>query len=172
MSEANFEQSVLFGFKSQYLATYKMLRQCIELCPEDLWIAHETRPFWRIAYHGLFYADYYMQPSEHHLKPWEKHRKSAANLWLEEGDEDGELKEAPYTREELLGYCDASMAKVESNLKAFDIKTAESGFPWYPMSKFEHQLVCLRHLMGHVGQLSELLMARGIDIDWVGRVHG
>jgi hypothetical protein len=25
----------------------------------------------------------------------------------------------------------------------------------------------LRHLQGHVGQLSELLMAKGIDTDWI-----
>jgi hypothetical protein len=35
------------------------------------------------------------------------------------------------------------------------------------MSKLEHQFVNLRHLGGHVGQLSELLMARGMTISWV-----
>ncbi len=27
----------------------------------------------------------------------------------------------------------------------------------------------LRHIQGHVGQLSELLMAHGIDTDWVSK---
>ena len=27
-------------------------------------------------------------------------------------------------------------------------------------------LMTLRHLQGHVGQLSELWLARGIDVDW------
>jgi hypothetical protein len=37
------------------------------------------------------------------------------------------------------------------------------------MGKLSHQILNLRHLQGHVGQLSELLMARGIDIDWVSK---
>ncbi len=37
------------------------------------------------------------------------------------------------------------------------------------MSKLSHQLMNLRHRQGHIGQLSELLMARGIDTDWVAK---
>lgn len=45
----------------------------------------------------------------------------------------------------------------------------ESGFPWYPMAKLEHQLVHLRHLQHHVGQLNDRLRAElGEGVDWVG----
>ena len=37
------------------------------------------------------------------------------------------------------------------------------------MSKLSHELMNLRHTQGHVGQLSELLMARGIDTDWTSK---
>ena len=41
---------------------------------------------------------------------------------------------------------------------------------WYPgMAKLSHELMNLRHLQGHVGQLSELLLARGIETDWIGK---
>jgi hypothetical protein len=40
------------------------------------------------------------------------------------------------------------------------------------MSKLSHELMNLRHTQGHVGQLSELLMARGIDTGWVARSGG
>jgi hypothetical protein len=37
------------------------------------------------------------------------------------------------------------------------------------MTKLSHQIMNVRHIQGHVGQLSELLMQRGIDTDWVSR---
>lgn len=40
------------------------------------------------------------------------------------------------------------------------------------MSKLSHELMNLRHTQGHVGQLSELLMARGIDTDWISKSDG
>jgi len=40
------------------------------------------------------------------------------------------------------------------------------------MSKLSHQIMNLRHIQGHVGQLSELLMAKGIDTDWTAKSSG
>lgn len=37
------------------------------------------------------------------------------------------------------------------------------------MSKLSHELMSLRHIQGHVGQLSELLMRDDIDTDWIGK---
>ena len=55
-------------------------------------------------------------------------------------------------------------------IDALDLDTLESGFDWYPnMPKLDHMMLNIRHLQGHVGQLSELLMAHGIDTDWVSR---
>ncbi len=57
--------------------------------------------------------------------------------------------------------------------QGFYLAAGETGFSWYPsMSKLSHELMNLRHLQGHVGQLSELLMAHGIDTDWVARSGG
>ena len=41
-----------------------MLRSAIEACPDDLWDdrAHGA-PFWHLAYHALFYADFYLSDS-------------------------------------------------------------------------------------------------------------
>ena len=48
-----------------------------------------------------------------------------------------------------------------------DLEAKTCGFSWYKVPKLEHQIVNIRHLGGHVGQLSELLMANGILVDWV-----
>ena len=55
-------------------------------------------------------------------------------------------------------------------VKNLNLASDETGFSWYKnMSKLSHQLMNLRHIQGHVGQLSELLMARGIDTDWIAK---
>ena len=45
----------------QFAAAIQMLRSAVEACPDDLWddYAHGT-PFWHLAYHALFYADFYL----------------------------------------------------------------------------------------------------------------
>jgi hypothetical protein len=37
------------------------------------------------------------------------------------------------------------------------------------MTKLEHEILSIRHLQGHVGQISERLMEAGIDLDWISR---
>ena len=59
---------------------------------------------------------------------------------------------------------------VDPTTDQLDLDSDESGFSWYEdISKLSHELMNLRHVQGHVGQLSELLMARGIDTYWVAK---
>src|SRR5512147_1987592 len=61
--------------KSQYHAALAMLRDSIERCPEGLWSSSEFRnPFWRIAYHSLYYTHFYLQPNADSFRPWEHHQ--------------------------------------------------------------------------------------------------
>jgi hypothetical protein len=57
---------------------------------------------------------------------------------------------------------------VDESLDAMDLTAEECGFSWYRMPKLNHQLVNLRHIMGHQGQLAEILNELGIDTDWFG----
>ncbi|MEZ5162653.1 MAG: hypothetical protein R2688_02670 [Fimbriimonadaceae bacterium] len=71
---------------------------------------------------------------------------------------------------EQLGYCDQLFDACPGLVEKLNLEAEETGYYWYKdMGKYEHQLVNLKHLQGHVGQLSELLMAEGIDIDWVSK---
>jgi hypothetical protein len=142
-----------------------MLRQAVERCPDDLWLAGEhPRNFWRIAYHACFYTHLYLAQNEAAFTRWEKHR-DCAGLWS-----DGVWDEAPqqpFSQAETIEYIDLLMRNLDSALDALDLDHPETGFDWYPnMSKLSHQIMNIRHLQGHVGQLSELLMARGVEIDW------
>jgi hypothetical protein len=153
------------AIEGQYLAGLTMLRQCVERCPVEVWLAGtEHRPFWRIAYHAVFYAHLYLGQGLASFESWEKHR-NCKNLWPEE-DSDPE----PYTQAEILEYIDLVEAKLGETIAGLDLETEDPGFDWYKgMAKLDHELMSFRHLQGHVGQLSELLMAHGIDTDWMGR---
>lgn len=153
------------SLKGQYRASLKMMRECVAVCPEDLWVAGEhPRNFWRIVYHSLYYTHLYLMPSEKEFVAWGRHRSDSRILW------DQPAVEEPYSVAETLEYLDFIADRMEKWVDALNLESPETGISWYKnMGKFDHQLVNLRHLQGHVGQLSELLMARGIETTWVGK---
>ena len=151
----------------QYLATLRMLKDCVQKFPDDLWVGSEhPRNPWRIAYHAVFYAHLYMGQNEAAFVPWEKAIEDCSDLW-----EDANAPVRPaYTRDEILAYIDHVMALVDPTIAGLDLQTSDSGFSWYPnFAKLEHEILSIRHVQGHIGQLSELLMAAGIDTDWISR---
>lgn len=151
------------ALKRQYRAGLRMLRQAVEVCPAELWVSgHHPRNYWRIAYHGVFYCDLYLQPTADAFVRWEKDQDTSAALW----GEPPVLE--PYSQVDILDYIDRVEAEVDAAVDLLDSDSPDSGFPWYPgMPKLDHQILNIRHLQGHVGQLSELLMANGIDTDWM-----
>src|SRR4051794_29953445 len=56
--------------KSQYHASLEMLRDTIHRCPDALWTSGDyLNPFWRIAYHALYYTHFYLQPTADSFRP-------------------------------------------------------------------------------------------------------
>ncbi len=163
------------ALKEQYHACLAMLAECVEKCPNDLWLegAH-PRTFWRIAFHAAFYAHLYLGQNEAAFRPWPGRREGIHHgLW--ERPADVEPYELPaeaerYSQREILDYIGFIDTLIDPTVDTLDLDAAETGFSWYKnMGKLSHELMSLRHIQGHVGQLSELLMARGIDTDWVGK---
>ncbi|WP_144241120.1 hypothetical protein [Fimbriimonas ginsengisoli] len=73
---------------------------------------------------------------------------------------------------EVLEYVRFVDGLIDGTVDDLDLESQESGFSWYPnISKLSHQLMNLRHLQGHVGQLSELLLQHGVDTNWVAKVN-
>jgi hypothetical protein len=63
--------NVLHTIARQYRASLAMIGQAIELCPEPLWLSTDYHNrFWHIAYHALFYTNYYLQAGEANLPTW------------------------------------------------------------------------------------------------------
>ena len=155
------------ALKSQYHGGMAMLRAALDSCPERLWADDSYRnQSWQIIYHTLFYTDFYLSASEQAFVPWSQHRKG---YWELGPAPDGILR-IPYSREELTAYWKDLESRIDLAVESLDLNAPECGFPWYQMGKLEHQLVNIRHLQHHTGQLTERLrQSVQIGLKWHGK---
>lgn len=158
----------------QFSAAIQMMRLAIEACPDDLWDDRANgTPFWHLAYHALFFTDFYLSESETVFQPGDFHEDKSHFL---PGDYQGfagvvTTPEKAYAKEQLLGYADHCLAKCDETFKKLtDTKALERcGFWWYELNVGEFLLNNLRHAQHHVGQLTLLLRRRAnIGIAWYG----
>ena len=171
------------ALKDQFHAGLAMLRECVERCPDDLWSTACPCPpepdrtiyrhFWRIAFHTVYFTHLYLGQDEAAFEPWPDTREDSKGMWSPPWDlEPYEMPEdtEPYTKQQILEYIAFVDALVDRTVDGLDLEANETGFRWYKnMGKLSHELMNLRHLQGHIGQLSEHLMARGIDPVWVAK---
>jgi hypothetical protein len=171
------------ALKEQYYAGLAMLTECVEKCPEGLWLEGEhPRTFWRIAWHAAYCTHNYVLPNEEVFNGTVADWPLAVRTALGVSDtqkaidvEPYELPEGvtPLTQREVHDYIAYVRGLIDATVDRLDLDSQETGFSWYPnMTKLSHELMNLRHIQGHVGQLSERLMARGIDTDWVATSGG
>ena len=162
------------ALKSQYHAALAMLREAVERCPDDLWYSREpTNAFWQVAFHTLYFVHLYLQEGVASFRPWTGSHGDAQHPDGIPGDVDPAsplpVIPEPYSRDEVLAYCDACDAMVDGAVDALDLERDDSGFDWYPMAKLEHQLVSLRHAQHHAGQLADRLRAAAdVGVPWRG----
>ncbi len=166
-----------FVLKSQYHAALATLRETVEQCPEDLWFSKEyENSFWQLAYHTLFFAHLYIQPNEAAFQPWEHHQ---ADVQYPDGipgrPKPGSklpLIPEPYTKEQVLAYWRFCDDLVDEAVDSIDLMSPDSGFHWYKVSKFEHQIINIRHIQHGAAQLADRLRSKlDIGINWVGADH-
>ena len=178
VDSTNATQVLRSAFKSQFHAALAMLRQAIERCPEDLWSSRDyANPFWRIAYHTLYYTHLHLQPQVSSFRPWEHHQTRIQDL--DEIPAPPEIEDLcelphrppqtgePYTKAQVLEYWSVCEQMVEG-VDALNVLARESGFPWHRLPKAEHQIMAIRHIQHHAAQLGvRLREAADIAIDWV-----
>lgn len=168
------------ALKSQYHASLATLRQAIDKCPDDLWVSDDyLNPFWRIAYHSLYFLHLYIQPHVSDFCPWEHHQEGAQDMDDYPSPPEIEALFTPhdrpkyvdkvYTKAEVLEYADFCEQMIDDAVDALDLLSPESGFVWYKISKIEFQFVTIRHLQHHAAQLGERLRTSSdIELTWVG----
>jgi hypothetical protein len=161
--------------KSQLHAGMAMLREAVEKCPDDLWLSREPKnTFWQVAYHAVYFTHLYLHASHESFQPWAGHQAEVQHPDGIPGPPDPgsslPLIPQPYAKAQVLAYWDVCDAMVDPAIDGFDLASPESGFPWYRMSKLEHQLVNLRHVQHHAAQLADRLRAAlDTGVRWVGR---
>ena len=113
----------------------------------------------RSAYHTVFFGHFYMLQKEQDLRPWRKHRRSAPSL-----KPDGQ---PAYTKAELLEYLGEVLASIDATIDSLDLATPDSGFHWYRIPKLDHEMLSIRHIMAHAGQMDAILRTQGLaGVDW------
>ena len=141
----------------QFQASLSMLNQCVRLCPPEHWegmIANRT--FRTIAYHTLFFVDFYLTPREGDFALRHLHHRGGNEL----------VDGAPLIglpKDDTVGYVEICRAKL---LETMASETAASlagpsGFSsWFrglAISRGELHLYNIRHVQHHTGQMSAYL---------------
>ena len=165
-----FKKSLL----SQYHAALAMLRDAVEKCPEAHWHGRVgAQPFSHVAYHALFFADFYLSQDEASYRRPSFHREEYQFFGgTKLPPEEEPIADFPFPRAVILEYVDYCRRKATESLAA---ETAESlagpsGFPWYKIPRAEFLLGNLRHIQHHAAHMSLYLRrAAGIEIGWVGK---
>ncbi len=145
----NYVNSILM---SQFEAALAMLKQCVQVCPPEHYegkIANDT--FRTIAYHTLFWTDYYLSPGEPSFELRELNHR---------GGDDRVLASSPgLTRDETLSYVEICRQKLVDTLAAEtpEILAGPSGVSRFSFSRGELHLYNLRHIQHHTGALSAYL---------------
>jgi hypothetical protein len=151
----------------QFGASLEMLENAMQICPPEVW--HNPKKdqwfdFWYIAYHTLFYTDFYLSDSSEGFVP-------PAPFTLSEFSAD-EFPARAYSKEELLGYLEHCRRKCKAQIHSFNPQKLEMQFQAFhkSFSLLELAFYNMRHVQHHAAQLNLLLrQTRGDAPKWVGR---
>jgi hypothetical protein len=151
--------------KHQHHSTLAMLRSVLEACSDELWITEYAGvPFWREAYHALFWMHNYLglrdkrfspQPFGVDIDPWVVR---PANQTCE--------------RAEALNYAAQIRAYIEDVFGAMTVDELQAA-DGYDETDFgivyQRLMYGLRHVQHHVGKLTAYLNLEGIELQhWKG----
>jgi len=142
----------------QFGAAIDMLENAIVASPEEVW---GDRPgyheFWYLAYHTLFFLDYYMSESSEGFAP-------PIPFTLSELDPAGVLPDRVYTKDELLTYLEHGRNKCKARIEGLTDQMAHQrcGFKRPDITVAELLLYKMRHVQHHAAQLN-LILRQKID---------
>lgn len=139
-------------------AAIDMLENAIVACPNEIW-GDRTRPpeYWYIAYHTLFFLDFYFSETADGFAP-------PPPFGLEELDPAGVLPPRVYAKEELLTYLAHCREKCRLTIQGLTDEKAHRpcGSLRPGLSFGELYLYVMRHVQHHAGQLN-LMLRQSID---------
>lgn len=147
----------------QFGAGIDMLENSIRMCPENIW--NDDSKFWYIAYHTLFFLDYYLTKDAAAFLPPEP-------FDLSEFDAEGGMPPRVYSKQELLDYIEHCRNKCSEVISGLSLENTSERFvnEYRNYSIFEILLYNMRHVQHHTAQLNLILRKKTNDApDWVSR---
>lgn len=141
----------------------------MEASTEETWTANVRGiPFWHIAYHTIFYLDFYVGDS-----PDLKESFTCVDFAVD-GDSDLEgIPSKVFTKNQLLKYVDETEQKCNDIIQNLDAESFARPTAFERKkgrTVLELLLENLRHLNHHIGQLNYILRAKtGQAPGWIGR---
>lgn len=155
----------------QYQAALCMLSRCIDQCPESDWDTPVVNlKFCQVAFHVLFFTDYYLESTEDTIRDQDFHRANFDAFRDYEELEDRK-QQLLYERAFLKDYaqhCRAKSSRVVTS-ETEQTLTSRCGFSRRDCSRAELHVLNIRHIQHHTAQLSlKLKLDTGKGVDWVG----
>lgn len=159
----------------QFGAAIDMLDNALRACPDELWqellynersVQPEFAEFWYIAYHTLFWLDFYLSDSAEGFTPPAPFTRSELEAGL--------LPERVYMKVELQTYLEHGRNKCRARIEtlADPLAPQHSRPDWPDMSVAELLLYNMRHVQEHASQLSLFLGQKvGSAPRWVAKAQ-
>ncbi|MEK6262388.1 MAG: DinB family protein [Planctomycetota bacterium] len=156
---------------NQFAAAFCMLETCNDRCPDAAWDAPVANlKFCQVAFHTLFYADFYLGRNADALRRQPFHHDHQQFFRDYEELED-RTQVLLYDKPSIKTYLDHCRKKA---LEVIAAETAESlagpsGFERRTFSRAELHVLNIRHIQHHAAQLSlRLRIDFHQDIPWIG----
>jgi hypothetical protein len=157
----------------QFEASLAMLNLAIARCPENLWNQPVANwKFCQAAFHVLFFADAYLQPSD------DEEAFKRQPFHLENADvfrDYEEFQPRPpvllYEKPWVQKYLQQVRSKAQQAItgEGADVLAARCRFEWRKCTRAELHIYNIRHIQHHAAQLAlRLRLDTGMDIQWVG----
>ncbi len=137
----------------QFGAAIDMLENAIDACPDALWSDPSRNPeFWYVAFHALFFLDFYLAESPAGFAP-------PRPFTISEPDPVGAVPERPYTREEIRTFLQHGRAKGRNAIGGLSDARADELSPFLNghLTVLELFLYNMRHVQHHAAQLNLIL---------------
>lgn len=147
-------------------AAIKTLELTIRKCPVELWDKSQMeRPFWYIAFHTVFFLDYYSTGNETGYLP-------PAPFTLSELDPSGRMPERVYSADEILAFLQLARDRCEAAIRHLGDEDLRRpcGFTHPGVTATELFFYNMRHIQHHAAQLNLMLRQESVEpVKWISR---
>lgn len=156
---------ILDAINEHYGAAIAMLKKNLKSCPEEVWDDRTSGPpFWHVAYHAMWFLDWYLSDSKEARENFKSKFDKKASRDL------NEAPEITLTPTQLLEYLSDIKNKTKKrfeNLTSDELRQP-SVFEWHGNSVLSSLIYNLRHVMLHIGALNLRLHSKGVKFEnWV-----